>query len=129
MAQIKARPGHFSLCGEGSNAGRDGGQPVTCEYESPNPCTAGVLHEVVLDRSGDPSTDMERHLAAAFARPRLDAGAGRSADVREDSVEGGGEGIRVALLGESAVVAREDHRLGPESLRQRKRGAIGERAL
>jgi hypothetical protein len=27
-----------------------------------------TLHEVVLDRSGEPFTDMERHLAAAFSR-------------------------------------------------------------
>jgi arylsulfatase len=65
---IKTQPGHFSLCGEGINAGRDGGQPVTAEYESPNAFAGGHIHRVVLDRSGDPFTDMERHLAAAFAR-------------------------------------------------------------
>jgi arylsulfatase A-like enzyme len=67
-AEIKTQPGHFSLCGEGINAGKDGGQPVTADYESPNPFTGGTLHQVILDRSGDPFTNMERHLQAAFAR-------------------------------------------------------------
>jgi hypothetical protein len=55
--------------------------------------------------------------------------AGQSADVREDPAKGGGEHVRIALLAEPAVVAREDHRLGPKSLRHGQRGAVGERAL
>jgi arylsulfatase A-like enzyme len=65
---IKIQPGHFSLAGEGINAGRDGGQPVSSDYESPFKFTGGIIKEVILDRSGEPYTDMERHLAAAFAR-------------------------------------------------------------
>jgi arylsulfatase A-like enzyme len=67
-ATIKIQPGHFSLCGEGINAGRDGGQPVTDDYESPFPFKGGKLKQVVLDRSGEPFGDMERHLEAAFSR-------------------------------------------------------------
>ena len=64
------------------------------------------------------------------ARTKLgDGEAGRSADVREDPAKGGGERVRIALLAEPAVVAREDHRLGPKSLRHGQRGAVGERAL
>ena len=55
--------------------------------------------------------------------------AGQSADVREDPAKSGGESVRIAMLSEAAVVAREDHRLGPKSLRHGQRGAIGERSL
>ena len=51
--------------------------------------------------------------------------AGGSADVREDPAKGGGERVRIALLAEPAVVAWEDHRLGPKSLRHGQRGAVG----
>jgi hypothetical protein len=50
------------------NAGRDAGQPLSSDYESPFTFTGGSIKQVVLDRSGQPFTDMERHLAAAFAR-------------------------------------------------------------
>ena len=60
---------------------------------------------------------------------RLTRVADRSADVREDAAKGRGELLRIALLAEPAVVAREDHRLGPESLRRGQRGAVGKPAL
>jgi arylsulfatase len=66
--QIKIQLGHFTITGEGLNAGRDSSQPVSSEYESPFAFTGGTIKEVVLDRSGAPYTDMERQLAAAFAR-------------------------------------------------------------
>jgi hypothetical protein len=53
----------------------------------------------------------------------------KSADLGEDPVKYGGERLRIALLAEPAVVAREDHRLGPESLRHGQRRAVWERAL
>jgi arylsulfatase A-like enzyme len=65
---IKIQPGHFSLAGEGINAGRDAGQPVSSEYEPPFEFRGGTLHRVVLERSDDPFVDLERHLAAGFAR-------------------------------------------------------------
>jgi arylsulfatase len=67
-AQIKIQPGHFSLAGEGLNAGRDAGQPVSGEYESPFAFSGGTIKEVVLDRGTEAYADLERHLAAAFAR-------------------------------------------------------------
>jgi hypothetical protein len=54
---------------------------------------------------------------------------GRSADVREDPVKGGGERVRIPRLAEPAVVAGEDHRLAPKSLGYGQRGAVRERAL
>ena len=44
-------------------------------------------------------------------------------------MQGGGEGVRIALLVKPAVVAGEDHRLGPESLRHGNCGAAWERAI
>jgi hypothetical protein len=67
-ATIKTQHGHFSLCGEDINAGRDGGQPVSSDYQSPNPFTGGTIKEVILDRSDQPFADLERHYAAAFSR-------------------------------------------------------------
>lgn len=65
---IRIQPGHFSLAGEGINAGRDGGQPVTDLYVPPFTFKGGRLRQVVLERAGAPYVDLERHLAAAFAR-------------------------------------------------------------
>jgi hypothetical protein len=53
----------------------------------------------------------------------------RSADVPEDAVKRDGERVRVAVLVEPPVVAREGHRFGPESLGDGQRGAVGEGAL
>jgi alpha,alpha-trehalase len=55
--------------------------------------------------------------------------AARSAEVREDPAKRGGERVRTALLVEPAVVAGEDHRLGPKSFRHGQRAAVGERSL
>jgi arylsulfatase len=67
-APIKVQPGHFSLAGEGLNAGRDAGQPVSSEYSSPFEFGGGKIKQVVLDRGQETYADLERHLAAAFAR-------------------------------------------------------------
>ncbi len=67
-ADIKIQPGHFSLAGEGINAGRDAGQPVSSQYKSPFAFTGGTLHQVLLERTDEPYIDLERHYAAAFAR-------------------------------------------------------------
>jgi hypothetical protein len=67
-ANIKIQPGHFSLAGEGINAGRDAGQPVSSEYKPPFGFTGGTLHQVLLERTDEPYVDLERHYAAAFAR-------------------------------------------------------------
>ncbi len=65
---IKIQAGHFSLAGEGINAGHDAGQPVSSQYTPPFEFTGGTLHQVVLERGGEPFTDLERRIAAASAR-------------------------------------------------------------
>jgi hypothetical protein len=83
-----------------------------------------ISEALVLSESDlDPS-----RVAPAIAH-RLTPVAGPSADVREHPAKGGGERVRIALLAEPAVVAREDHRLGPKALRHGQRGAVRERAL
>jgi hypothetical protein len=74
-------------------------------------------------------SDLDPSRGAPTIAHRLTPVAGRSAGVREDPAKGGGERVRIALLAEPAVVAREDHRLGPKSLRHGQRAAVGERAL
>jgi hypothetical protein len=57
-AKIKTQPGKFSLAGEGLNAGLDRAEPVT----------GGTIRKVTVDVSGDPWTDREKEVQAAFAR-------------------------------------------------------------
>ena len=63
---IKVQPGHFSLAGEGINAGRDAGQPVSSQYTPPFEFTGGTLHQVVLERGDETFTDLERHTVASY---------------------------------------------------------------
>ena len=67
---IQTQPGKFALGGEGLNAGRDGGAPVTSDYpgQAPWAFTGGTLHRVAVDVSGDPYIDLEREAVAMFAR-------------------------------------------------------------
>ncbi len=67
---IQTQPGKFAIGGEGLNAGRDGGAPVTSDYpgEAPWAFTGGTLHRVAVDVSGDPYIDLEREAVAMFAR-------------------------------------------------------------
>lgn len=67
-AKIKTQPGKFSLTGEGLNVGRDGGQPVASDYESPFPFVGGVIQEVVVDVSGEAFLDVELELEGMFKR-------------------------------------------------------------
>lgn len=67
-AKIRTQPGKFSLAGEGFNVGRDGGQPVSGDYESPFEFVGGVIHQVVVGVSGEPFLDMELELEAMFKR-------------------------------------------------------------
>jgi hypothetical protein len=68
--KIKTQPGKFSLAGEGLNVGRDGGEPVTDDYpgDSPWAFVGGTIHKVIVDVAGDPWVDLEKEVAAAFAR-------------------------------------------------------------
>ncbi|WP_278262466.1 arylsulfatase [Nocardia sp. AG03] len=68
--RIKTQPGKFTLAGEGLNAGRDGGDPVTDLYpgQAPWAFTGGTLHRVAVDVSGEPYVDLEREAEAMLAR-------------------------------------------------------------
>ena len=65
---IKVQPAYFSLSGEGSNVGRDRGQPVTTDYHAPFPLTGATVTEVVVTAGKDVSLDYEREMKAAFSR-------------------------------------------------------------
>ncbi|WP_024804164.1 arylsulfatase [Nocardia sp. BMG51109] len=69
-ARIKTQPGKFTLAGEGLNAGRDGGDPVTDRYpgDAPWAFTGGTLHSIAVDVSGEPYVDLEREAEAMLAR-------------------------------------------------------------
>ncbi|MEU8609603.1 arylsulfatase [Actinoplanes sp. NPDC048791] len=69
-ARIKTQPGMFSLAGEGLCVGRDGGAPVTSDYEGNHGArfTGGTIKRVAVDVSGDPYVDLEREAQAMLAR-------------------------------------------------------------
>ena len=67
-AQIKTQIGNFSLVGEGLCVGRDGGQPVSSDYESPFAFVGGVIKQVTVDVSGQHYVDLEKEAIGAFAR-------------------------------------------------------------
>ena len=66
--EIRAQVGHFSLCGEGLCIGYDGGDAVSSEYTPRFDFTGGSIVKVVFDVADDAYVDVERHMAAAFAR-------------------------------------------------------------
>ena len=51
-----------------SRSGRNGGQAVSSAYKAPFAFTGGTIAQVVVDVSGTPYVDVERELAAAFAK-------------------------------------------------------------
>jgi arylsulfatase len=66
--QIRVQPGFFSLCGEGSNVGRDRGQPVSSDYRSPFALRGATIDHVLLKPGDDVYLDLERETEAAFRR-------------------------------------------------------------
>ncbi len=68
--RIKTQPGYFSLCGEGLNIGKDGGEPVTDDYpgDSPWAFAGGTIHKAIVDVSGEPFVDLAEEAKMAFAR-------------------------------------------------------------
>ncbi len=68
--EIMTQPGNFSLVGEGLNVGKDGGEPVTSDYEGahPYPFIGGTIKEVVVDVSGDQYVDLEMEALAMMKR-------------------------------------------------------------
>jgi hypothetical protein len=67
---MKVQPGYFELAGEGLCVGRDSGAPVTDDYPGASPFrfTGGTVKRVVVDVSGTPYVDLERHAQAMLAR-------------------------------------------------------------
>ena len=66
--KIQTQPGNFSLDGEGLNIGKDAGQPVSSDYESPFEFTGGVIKQVIVDVSGEPFRDLEKELQGMLMR-------------------------------------------------------------
>ena len=66
--RIKTQPGKFSLAGEGLAVGRDGGQPVSSDYQSPFEFRGGTIKQVTVDVSGERFRDLEMELQAMYAR-------------------------------------------------------------
>ena len=68
--EIMTQPGNFSLVGEGLNVGKDGGEPVTSDYEGshPYPFIGGTIKEVIVDVSGDQYVDLEMDALAMMKR-------------------------------------------------------------
>jgi arylsulfatase len=68
--RIKTQPGYFSLCGEGLNVGKDGGEPVTDDYPGDTPWAfvGGTIHKAIVDVSGEPFVDLAQEARMAFAR-------------------------------------------------------------
>lgn len=67
-ADVRTHPGSFGLAGGGVAVGRNGGQPVSAAYRAPFALTGATVAQVVVDVSGTPYLDVERELAAAFAK-------------------------------------------------------------
>ncbi|ANS28796.1 sulfatase family protein [Rhodococcus opacus] len=68
--RIHTQAGKFGIGGEGLNAGRDAGEPVTDDYPGTAPWafTGGTLNRVAVDVSGEPFVDLEREAAAMLSR-------------------------------------------------------------
>jgi arylsulfatase len=67
-ADIKTQPAYFSPVGEGLAVGRDGGQPVSSDYDAPFEFLGGTIRQVVVDVSGEPFADLEKQLIGMFHR-------------------------------------------------------------
>jgi arylsulfatase len=65
---MKIQSSYFSLCGEGSNVGLDRWQAVSSDYQPPYRFQCGTIKEVVVDVGGNRYLDIEREVAAGFAR-------------------------------------------------------------
>ncbi|WP_157002145.1 arylsulfatase [Agromyces laixinhei] len=66
--QIRTQTGHFTLCGEGLCIGYDGGDKVSQDYTGRGEYTGGEVKKVVFDVADDAYIDVEKHIAAAYAR-------------------------------------------------------------
>ncbi len=66
--KIQTQPGTFSLTGEGLNIGKDPGQPVSSDYESPFEFKGGVIKQVIVDVSGERFRDLEKEMMMLLAK-------------------------------------------------------------
>jgi arylsulfatase A-like enzyme len=66
--RIRTQPGKFSLVGEGLAVGRDEGEPVSSDYESPFTFRGGTIKQATVDVSGEQYRDLDKELQAMFAR-------------------------------------------------------------
>lgn len=65
---IKTQPGGFTPMGEGLAVGRDSGQPVSGDYDTPFEFLGGTIRQIVVDVSGEPYVDVEKELTGMFHR-------------------------------------------------------------
>ena len=68
-AQIQTQPFAFALAGDGLSVGRDGGSPVSPDYDPPFEFEGGEIERVVVDVSGDPYVDHELGGPVAWLAP------------------------------------------------------------
>ncbi len=66
-ATIITQPGKFGL-GEGLTIGRDVGQPVASDYQTPFAFKGGIIKQVIVDVSGEPFRDLEQELRGMLMR-------------------------------------------------------------
>jgi arylsulfatase len=67
-SEIRTIASRYSLCGEGLCIGYDGGDAVSRHYGHRFEFTGGAIQKVIFDVADDAYVDVERELAAAFAR-------------------------------------------------------------
>lgn len=65
---IKIQPAFFSLSGEGMNVGRDRGQPVSTDYQSPFALRGAEIDHIELATGAEAAIDVQRQMDAAFRR-------------------------------------------------------------
>lgn len=65
---VVTHPGTFGLAGATITVGYNGGSTVSTAYTAPFAFTGGEIARVNVDVSGEPYLDVEREIAAAFAR-------------------------------------------------------------
>ncbi|WP_022889394.1 arylsulfatase [Agromyces italicus] len=67
--EIRTQMGHFTLCGDGLCIGYDSADSVSADdYTGRFPYRGGEVEKVVFDVADDAYIDVERHVAAAYAR-------------------------------------------------------------
>ncbi len=68
LAGMQTHPGMFALAGGGICIGRNPGSAVSQQYRAPFAFSGGAIGQVTVNLSGQPYQDVERAMAAAFAK-------------------------------------------------------------